>query len=157
MIRLLAVAAMPPLLIVLAWENAPEAAIWAGWVIGAGILALGWWRGTLVLKCPYCGKRVKIGAQVCHHCGRTVTNTSAPGFQQPAHPHLADPLAVPRECEHCKSIIRPDATVCAVCRRDISPWSLHDGTWWEKQPNGAVLRLDPLSLEWGSPEDSLTG
>jgi predicted amidophosphoribosyltransferase len=24
------------------------------------------------LKCPYCGKRVKIGAGVCHHCGRDV-------------------------------------------------------------------------------------
>ena len=24
------------------------------------------------LKCPYCHKRVKLGARVCHHCGRDV-------------------------------------------------------------------------------------
>lgn len=24
------------------------------------------------LKCPYCAKRVKIGAKACHHCGRIV-------------------------------------------------------------------------------------
>jgi hypothetical protein len=27
----------------------------------------------VVLYCPYCRKRVKAGATVCHHCGRTVT------------------------------------------------------------------------------------
>lgn len=26
-----------------------------------------------VLYCPYCHKRVKAGADTCHHCGRTVT------------------------------------------------------------------------------------
>lgn len=26
-----------------------------------------------VLRCPYCAKRVKLGASTCHHCGRTVT------------------------------------------------------------------------------------
>jgi tRNA(Ile2) C34 agmatinyltransferase TiaS len=24
------------------------------------------------LRCPYCGKRVKLGAGACHHCGREV-------------------------------------------------------------------------------------
>lgn len=61
------------------------------------------------------------------------------------------PLDMKRECEHCKSIIRPDATVCAVCRRDVNPWSLHEGTWWERQPDGSVLRLDPRTLEWETP------
>jgi len=27
---------------------------------------------TTVLYCPYCAKRVKIGARACHHCGRSV-------------------------------------------------------------------------------------
>lgn len=24
------------------------------------------------LRCPHCGKRVKLGASACHHCGREV-------------------------------------------------------------------------------------
>jgi hypothetical protein len=38
-------------------------------------LAFGWTmyyqvtQGT-PLRCPYCRKRVKIGATACHHCGR---------------------------------------------------------------------------------------
>lgn len=28
--------------------------------------------GALTLVCPYCGKRVKMGAHACHHCGRYV-------------------------------------------------------------------------------------
>ncbi len=27
-----------------------------------------------VLYCPYCRKRVKLGANTCHHCGRTVSS-----------------------------------------------------------------------------------
>ena len=30
--------------------------------------------GRARLRCPFCGKRVKIGYQVCHHCGRQVAN-----------------------------------------------------------------------------------
>lgn len=47
-------------------------AIWAALAIAAvgvgGPLLL----GTSALKCPHCRKRVKLGATVCHHCGRTV-------------------------------------------------------------------------------------
>lgn len=28
---------------------------------------------TTVLVCPWCKKRVKVGARVCHHCGRVVS------------------------------------------------------------------------------------
>jgi FtsH-binding integral membrane protein len=27
---------------------------------------------TTVAYCPYCSKRVKLGASACHHCGRAV-------------------------------------------------------------------------------------
>lgn len=30
----------------------------------------------VVLYCPFCGKRVKMGADSCHHCGRAVTPTA---------------------------------------------------------------------------------
>lgn len=117
-----------------------------------GLIVLGMFSGGIVLKCPYCHKRVKIGATTCHHCGRTVTKA------KPAAPTVpvvsTDPLSVPRECEHCKSVIRPDATVCAVCHRDISLWSWHEGAWWEKQPDGSVLRLNPQTLDWENPHAS---
>lgn len=36
------------------------------------ILALAVLNRNLVLYCPYCRKRVKMGATSCHHCGRQV-------------------------------------------------------------------------------------
>jgi len=41
--------------------------------IGLPVALLGWYAlitdpGT-VAYCPHCGKRVKIGSTVCHHCG----------------------------------------------------------------------------------------
>lgn len=35
------------------------------WIIGAA-------NPGNVLYCPYCRKRVKVGATTCHHCGRSV-------------------------------------------------------------------------------------
>jgi len=34
--------------------------------------------GKMKLKCPYCHKRVKLMAPVCHHCGRDVVATTKP-------------------------------------------------------------------------------
>jgi hypothetical protein len=31
--------------------------------------------GRTLLRCPYCRKRVKLGAAACHHCGRVVAST----------------------------------------------------------------------------------
>ena len=68
-IRLFFFALMFPLVIVLVWEDAPTWAVWVGWGIGGAVL-LGMYRhGNLVLRCPHCGKRVKIGYTTCHHCG----------------------------------------------------------------------------------------
>lgn len=33
--------------------------------------------GRLVLRCPACRKRVKLGATACHHCGRSVVRGAA--------------------------------------------------------------------------------
>lgn len=145
MIRLIFFAALPPLLLVLLWDDAPDGLILAAWGAGAALLAFGWWRGKLVLTCPYCFKRVKIGAQTCHHCGQVVTNTAAPGYQH-------DPMEVLRECVHCKSHIRPDASVCAVCHRDITPWELRDGAWWDQDADGRWVRLDQRTMSWVPPQ-----
>ena len=44
------------------------------WPLFIGILVMyvvGRLAGTTgPLKCPYCRKRVKLGATTCHHCGR---------------------------------------------------------------------------------------
>lgn len=43
-------------------------------LIGVGVLVYGFQvlDDDLVLACPYCRKRVKAGASVCHHCTRAV-------------------------------------------------------------------------------------
>ena len=46
--------------------------VWAGLVVGVagGVIPL--LAGTSALRCPFCRKRVKLGATHCHHCGRAV-------------------------------------------------------------------------------------
>lgn len=46
--------------------------VWAGLVIGLAGATVPLLAGTSALRCPYCRKRVKLGAAACHHCGRTV-------------------------------------------------------------------------------------
>ena len=46
--------------------------VWAGFLIFGGAAVLPLLNGRSALKCPYCRKRVKLGASVCHHCGRAV-------------------------------------------------------------------------------------
>jgi hypothetical protein len=42
-------------------------------LVGGGILwLLAVFNPATVLYCPHCRKRVKLGAESCHHCGRTV-------------------------------------------------------------------------------------
>jgi hypothetical protein len=49
----------------------------AAWVTFA-VVSLATWTWIvlsgqrLVLRCPYCRKGVKWGAELCHHCGRNV-------------------------------------------------------------------------------------
>lgn len=52
-----------------------QAGVWAGLILGAagGVAPL--LAGSSVLRCPFCRKRVKLGASACHHCGRTVSRT----------------------------------------------------------------------------------
>lgn len=56
----------------------------------------------------------------------------APGTKAATH----DPMKVTRECPHCKSAIRPDASVCPHCQRESPPWTLHVGEWWRREPDG---------------------
>jgi hypothetical protein len=44
----------------------------AAMLIAAAAFILMFSSGRTALKCPYCRKRVKLGATVCHHCGRAV-------------------------------------------------------------------------------------
>jgi hypothetical protein len=69
-----------------AWITALTLPIIAFYVLGAVWKPLGYVAGILllvlclawlvspenVLYCPYCKKRVKVGASACHHCGRSV-------------------------------------------------------------------------------------
>jgi hypothetical protein len=46
--------------------------VWAGLIIGIAGSVVPLMAGTSALKCPFCRKRVKLGATHCHHCGRVV-------------------------------------------------------------------------------------
>lgn len=51
-------------------------AMWLVWMLFIIFLVLGVVANAGKFKCPYCAKRVKLGASVCHHCGRTVQSWS---------------------------------------------------------------------------------
>ena len=71
MFRLAVLACFFPLVLWLAWRDVPSWAVVCTWTLAFAFLALAS-RGRSTLKCPYCGKGVKIGATHCHHCGRQV-------------------------------------------------------------------------------------
>lgn len=143
MLRVFGFVFLFPLIVVLLWEDAPEWAIWAGWGIGAAVIGLAYLQGNLVLKCPNCGKRVKLGYTTCHHCGAYV------GKPSKLTPLQHDPMTVRKECEACKEPIRPDATVCSQCRSpQAEVWALRDGVWWDKDATGAPVWYDRGSSTW---------
>jgi len=55
-------------LAVLIWEPLAYLAIPLFFVLWLGLSI----SPTTVAYCPYCSKRVKLGASACHHCGRAV-------------------------------------------------------------------------------------
>jgi ribosomal protein S27AE len=46
--------------------------VWAIWPVYALLVLASVFNDDNVLYCPFCKKRVKMGAQACHHCGRSV-------------------------------------------------------------------------------------
>jgi hypothetical protein len=38
-----------------------------------GLMIYAYTFGGFKLKCPACGKRIKLGYTSCHHCGRALT------------------------------------------------------------------------------------
>ena len=59
----------------------------------------------------------------------------------------APPAAV-RECPHCKSAMRRDASVCTACQRESSPWIFHGGHWWATSDQGIQMWLDEGAGAW---------
>lgn len=74
-LRLAIFAAFPSLVLYLAWRDVPAWALVCAWIATFIFLTVGS-RGRLPLTCRYCGKGVKIGASVCHHCGREQQQTA---------------------------------------------------------------------------------
>lgn len=72
MIRLLLVSLGAPVAVALLWTDAPQWAIVGSWVAALALIGFAYTSGGLALKCPACGKRVKVGETHCHHCGRDV-------------------------------------------------------------------------------------
>lgn len=107
-----------------------------------GLFAWSLLTGRSALKCPACGKRVKLGYSTCHHCGAQVGNPRAIGA-----PKL-NSHGVVKQCSHCMSEIHPEASVCPHCQRDVQTWTLHEGRWWTKAVDtGEWLWMDD-SVQW---------
>lgn len=70
------------------------------------------------LKCPHCGKRVKLGASVCHHCGRNVKSFAMKiaESQRSGHPASAQNVLPPQQA----AVTRP-ANYCCNCGTALSP------------------------------------
>jgi hypothetical protein len=49
--------------------------VWFFFIPLGGFFVYAYTFGGLKLRCPYCRKRIKLGARACHHCGRI----AAPG------------------------------------------------------------------------------
>jgi hypothetical protein len=58
------------------------------------------------------------------------------------------PLAVAlRECPHCKTPIRRDASVCPQCQRESEAWTFHKDKWWVRRSEGWYWR-DEQADKW---------
>lgn len=110
-----------------------------------GVVVLFAWSllsGRTALKCPACGKRVKLGYPTCHHCGAQVAKPRGIGA-----PRLS-PDDYVKQCEHCMSGIHPESSVCPNCQRDVERWTLHEKRWWMRAPDtGEWAWLDD-SAQW---------
>lgn len=51
---------------------------YAFWVLWPVALLATIFNDDQELKCPWCSKRVKLGAAACHHCGRIVAASVRP-------------------------------------------------------------------------------
>lgn len=60
-----------------------------------------------------------------------------------------DPMKMTRECPHCKSSIRPDASVCPHCQRESAPWTLHVNRWWRQDIDGSWSWYEPFQPNVG--------
>ena len=71
MIRIFLSALVLPILLAIVWHGVPPWVLILAFLLGLAGAAAPLLRGQSSLKCPYCRKRVKLGATVCHHCGRS--------------------------------------------------------------------------------------
>lgn len=54
-------------LVQMAWSGV---GYWLMWLVaGAAWVAAVWFNTDQMVKCDACSRRVKMGADVCHHCG----------------------------------------------------------------------------------------
>ena len=100
------------------------------------LITLGIWVIVWILMVIFGGEKhrfVTVDDYGKIHAAALFSQLPAPGAPATA----ADPMTVTRECPHCKSAIRPDASVCPHCQRASTPWTLHtDNKWWRQEPDG---------------------
>jgi hypothetical protein len=92
------------------------------------LITLGIWAIVWILMVVFGGEKHRFVS--VDEYGNVHTAALFSQLPAAAQPTAFDPMTVTRECPHCKSAIRPDASVCPHCQRESEPWTLKDGYWW---------------------------
>ena len=122
MIRIFFVAAGMALVAGLVFS--PVAIVPVFFVVFAMVSFLNLWK----LKCPYCRKRVKLDAKVCHHCGREVKSFAAKlAASQSAARSVSVQSPQSRQgtaatyCSSCGAMLAAAARFCSSCGASVHP------------------------------------
>lgn len=79
MVRVVVAALALPVVVAVVWNGAPSWLLAILFLVGLAATGAPLLRGESSLRCPHCRKRVKLGATVCHHCGRSAARPTG-GF-----------------------------------------------------------------------------
>jgi hypothetical protein len=114
------------------------------------IITLGIWAIVWLLMAIFGGEKYRFVS--VDEYGNVSASALLSKLPAAVEPTPFDPMTVTRECPHCKSAIRPDASVCPHCQRESEPWTLKDGYWW-LSVDGRWNWWNHETREWVPAED----
>jgi hypothetical protein len=138
--------------VVIGWIFGSSAAIVPIFIVLFVLVAL---NNVGKLKCPHCGKRVKLGADVCHHCGRDVKSYAMKlaEMRHTGHPTPVQTVLPPPQRASTGQPLRqaeanrlsPPANFCCSCGA-----ALHSGARFCSSCGVCVQEISLVSSSAGS-------